>query len=152
MKPVEDSCKQFGLTAGIWFLPVAGGYQDVAFKDQQDWFVKRADGKPFGTAWGNTSLDLTRPDVQAYLAGMVRTIHGWGYNYFKMDGLWTGSATEQIYVNDGYRDDHIGSNAPFYNSRKTNLEAFRDGLKLLRQAAGTEVFFSGCNVSQNMRT
>ena len=83
---------------------------------------------------------------------MVRTIHGWGYNYFKMDGLWTGTATEQIYVNDGYHDDHIGNNAPFHNPKKTNLEAFRDGLRLLRQAAGPEVFFSGCNVSQNMRT
>ena len=110
------------------------------------------DGKPYETPWGNTSLDLTRPEVQAYLAEMVRTIHGWGYNYFKMDGLWTGTATEQIYVNDGYRDDHIGNNAPFHDPKKTNLEAFRDGLRLLRQAAGPEVFFSGCNVSQNMRT
>jgi hypothetical protein len=83
---------------------------------------------------------------------MLRTIHGWGFNYFKMDGLSTGTATEQIYVNDGYRDDHIGSNAPFHDPRKTNLEVFRDGLKRLRQAAGPEVFFSGCNVSQNMRT
>jgi hypothetical protein len=152
MKPVADRFQQLGLTAGLWFLPFASDCQDPEFKDRQDWFVKRADGKPFETPWGNTSLDLTRPEVRAYLAEMVRTIHGWGYNYFKMDGLWTGAATEQIYVNDGYRDDHIGSNAPFYNPRKTNLEAFRDGLKLLRRAAGPEVFFSGCNVSQNMRT
>ncbi len=152
MKPVAERFQQLGLIGGLWFLPFAGDYQDPEFKDRQDWFVRRADGRPFETPWGNTSLDLTRPDVQAYLAGMVRAIHGWGFNYFKMDGLWTGTATEQIYVNDGYRDDHIGSNAPFHNPRKTNLEAFRDGLKLLRQAAGPEVFFSGCNVSQNMRT
>ena len=152
MKPVADRFHQLGLTAGIWFLPFASDYQDPEFKDRQDWFAKALDGKPFETPWGNTSLDLTRPEVQAYLAEMVRTIHGWGYNYFKMDGLWTGTATEQIYVNDGYRDDHIGNNAPFHDPRKTNLEAFRDGLRLLRQAAGPEVFFSGCNVSQNMRT
>jgi hypothetical protein len=78
---------------------------------------------------------------------MARTIHSWGYNYFKMDGLWTGTATEQIYVNDGYHDDHIGNNAPFHDPKKTNLEAFRDGLRLLRHAAGPKVFFSGCNVS-----
>ena len=69
---------------------------------------------------------------------MVRTIHGWGYNYFKMDGLWTGTATEQIYVNDGYKDDHIGNNAPFHDPTKTNIEVYRDGLKLLREAAGPE--------------
>ena len=152
MQPVAERFRQLGLAAGIWFLPFASDYQDPEFKDRQEWFVKRADGTPFETPWGNTSLDLTRPEVQAYLAGMVRTIHGWGYDYFKMDGLWTGTATEQIYVNDGYRDDHIGANAPFFNPRKTNLEAFRDGLKLLRRAAGPRVFFSGCNVSQNMRT
>ena len=52
-----------------------------------------------------------------------------------MDGLWTGTATEQIYVNDGYHDDHMGSKLRSHNPRKTNIEAFRD-LKLLRQAAG----------------
>ena len=152
MKPVADRFRQLGLTAGLWFLPFASDYQDPEFKDRQDWFARRADGRPFETPWGNTSLDLTRPEVRAYLAEIGRTIHGWGYNYFKMDGLWTGTATEQIYVNDGYRDDHIGANAPFYNPKKTNLETFREGLKLLRQAAGPDVFFSGCNVSQNMRT
>jgi hypothetical protein len=152
MEPVAARFHQLGLTAGIWFLPFASDYKDPEFKERQNWFVRRADGTPFETPWGNTSLDLTRPEVQAYLAEMVRTIHGWGYNYFKMDGLWTGTATEQIYVNDGFRDDFIGTNAPFYNPRKTNLETFRDGLKLLRRAVGPEVFFSGCNVSQNMRT
>jgi hypothetical protein len=152
MKPTAERLHELGLTAGLWFLPFASDYLDPEFKDRQEWFARRADGKPYETPWGNTSLDLTRPDVQAYLAEMVRTIHGWGYNYFKMDGLWTGTATEQIYVNDGYHDDHIGNNAPFHNPKKTNLEAFRDGLRLLRQAAGPEVCFSGCNVSQNMRT
>ena len=87
-----------------------------------------------------------------YLAGLVKTIHSWGVNYFKMDGLWTGSATEQIYVNDGFHEDHLGDNAPFHDPRKTNVEAMRSGLKLLRQAAGPDVFFSGCNLSQNMRS
>ena len=60
--------------------------------------------------------------MQEYLSDMVRTIHGWGFNYFKMDGLWTGTASEQIYVNDGYRDDQLGANAPFYDPIKTNLK------------------------------
>lgn len=152
MKVVAERFRQLGLTAGLWFLPFASDYRDPEFKYRQHWFVHRLDGQPFETPWGNTSLDLTRPEVQEYLANLVRTIHGWGYNYFKMDGLWTGTATEQIYVNDGYRDDHIGDNAPFHDPHKTNLESLRDGLKLLRRAAGPAVFFSGCNVSQNMRT
>ena len=152
IKPVSDQLAQLGLTTGLWFLPFASDSQDPEFADRQDWFVKRPDGKPYETPWGNTSLDLTHPEVRSYLTDLVRTIHSWGVNYFKMDGLWTGSATEQIYVNDGYRDDQMGNNAPFHDPKKTNIEVLRDGLKLLRAAAGPEVFFSGCNLSQNMRS
>jgi hypothetical protein len=152
MKPVADRFKELGLTAGVWFMPFARNHQSPEYKDRQDWFVKRQNGKPFETAWGGTSLDLTKPEVQEHLKKLIQTIHGWGYNYFKMDGLWTGTATEQIYVNDGYRDDHMGNNAPFCDPSKTNIEVFRGGLKLVREAAGPDVFFSGCNVSQNMRT
>jgi Melibiase/Alpha galactosidase C-terminal beta sandwich domain len=152
IKPVSDKLHELGLTTGLWFLPFASDYQDPEFKDRQDWFVKRQDGKPYETPWGNTALDLTQPEVRTYLSNMVQTVHSWGVNYFKMDGLWTGTATEQIYVNDGYRDDHMGDNAPFHDPNTTNIEALRDGLKLLRQAAGPDVFFSGCNLSQNMRS
>lgn len=152
MKPVANRLRQLGLTTGIWFMPFARNHQDPEYKDRQDWFVKRQDGKPYETAWGGTSLDLTNPDIKTHLAELVKTIRSWGIAYFKMDGLWTGSATEQIYVNDGYRDDNIGNNAPFHDPMKTNIEVYRDGLKLVREAAGSDVFFSGCNVSQNMRS
>lgn len=152
IRPVAEKLHRLGLTTGLWFLPFASDWQDPEFKDKQDWFVKRRDGTLFETAWGNTCLDLTQPAVTNYLAGLVKTIHSWGVNYFKMDGLWTGSATEQIYVNDGFHEDHMGSNALFHDPRKTNIEAMRSGLKLLREAAGPDVFFSGCNLSQNMRS
>jgi hypothetical protein len=152
MKPVAEMIKSNGLTAGIWFLPFARNYQDPEYKDRQDWFMKRLNGSPYETVWGGTSLDLTRPEVQAHLVNLARTLHGWGYNYFKMDGLWTGSVTEQMYVNDGYKDDDIGNYQPFYDPMKTSIEVLRNGLKLLRKGAGRDVFFSGCCASQNMRS
>ena len=152
MKPVAEKIQRLGLTAGIWFMPFARNYQDPEYKDRQHWFVKRDNGKPYDTEWGGTCLDLTHPEVKAHLTQLVKSIRSWGYEYFKMDGLWTGAATEQMYVNDHYKDDRIGNNAPFHDPTKTNIEAYRDGLKLLREAAGPDVFFSGCNVSQNMRS
>jgi hypothetical protein len=152
MQPVARQLQELDLTTGLWFMPFARNHQDPEYKDRQHWFMKRADGRPYETAWGGTSLDLTQPEVQSHLTRLVRTVYSWGVRYFKMDGLWTGSATEQIYVNDGYRDDDVGNNAPFHDPTKTNVEVYRDGLKLLRNAAGPDVFFSGCNVSQNMRT
>lgn len=152
MKGIADRIKALGLIPGLWFMPFAGTYYDPVFKDHPDWFVKRDDAEPYETAWGGTSLDLTQPAVQDYLRQNIRRIAGeWGFRYFKMDGLWTGTATKQMYVNSGYRDDGIGD-AVFHDPRKTNLEAYRDGLKLVRAEAGKDVFILGCCSPQNMRS
>jgi hypothetical protein len=80
-----------------------------------------------------------------------RIAHDWGYEYFKLDGLWTGMAAKICYVNTGYQEDHLGESV-LHDPHKTHVEAYRDGLKLVREAAGDGVFFLGCNVAQNMRT
>jgi hypothetical protein len=144
--------KENGLTAGIWWMPFARNHQAPEYKDRQSWFARRTDGTPYETKWGGTSLDLTNPQVQQHITQVAKTLHDWGFNYFKMDGLWTGTVTEQVYINDGYKDDHMGNYMPLYDSTKTQIEAFRTGLKLLRNAVGKDVFFSGCCVSQNMRS
>jgi hypothetical protein len=95
---------------------------------------------------------MSHPGAREYLRDNIRRFAAdWGYQYFKMDGLWTGTATKQIYVNTGYKDDGIGD-AVLHNPEKTNIEAFRDGLKLVREAAGNNVFLLGCCAPQNMRS
>ena len=95
---------------------------------------------------------MTDPDVERYVADEVARISKtWGYGYFKYDGMWTAMACEQLYVNDGYLPDDLGCQI-FDDPTKTNVECFRKGLQMVRDAAGEEVFILGCNVSQNMRT
>jgi len=149
--PVAAEVEKSGLTFGLWWLPFARNFQDPEYANRQDWFVKRTDGTPYDTKWGGTCLDLTQPEVQMQLARIAKLYRSWGVTYYKMDGLWTGAACEQIYVNDGYKEDHFGNNLPFHNPLKSNIEAYRDGLKLLRKNAGDDVFFSGCCIAQNMR-
>jgi len=152
MKATADDVKAHGLTPGIWFMPFAGTHDDPFFKEHQDWFVKREDGKPYDTAWGGTCLDMTHAGAREYLRSVVQRIaREWGYTYFKLDGMWTGSATKQIYVNSGYKDDGIGD-AVFADPDKTNIEAYRDGIKLVRETAGDGVFILGCCAPQNMRS
>lgn len=152
MKNAAENISNLGLVPGIWFMPFAGTWQDPHFKDHQDWFAKNPEGKPYETAWGGTCLDMTNPEVQEYVRGVVHRIsHDWGYRFFKMDGYWTGSATKQVYVNNGYVEDGIGD-ATFHNPDKTNIEALRDGTRLVRMTAGPGVFLLGCCVSQNMRS
>lgn len=141
-----------GLILGLWTLPFARNFQDPAYKDKQDWFVKRLDGRPYDTPWGGTCLDLTQPDVRAQLAEIGKTHRAWGVRYFKMDGLWTGAACEQIYINDGYKEDRFGNMKPLHDPWVTNIEAYRSGLELLRKSAGADVIFSGCNLGQNQRS
>lgn len=141
-----------GLSAGIWWMPFARNHQDPEYKDRQDWFAYRTNGKPYETKWGGTSLDLTNPKVQNHIAYVSKTMQDWGYNYFKMDGLWTGTVTEQVYINDGYKNDTIGNCKPLYDPSISQIEAFRNGLKLIRKTTDGKVFLSGCCVSQNMRS
>ena len=152
MKQTADMIRSHGLMPGIWFMPFAGTWDDPWFKDHQDWFAKRADGKPFDTDWGGTCMDMTNPEARKYLHDYVHQIsHAWGYRFFKMDGLSTGAAVHPQYVNLAYNDDHLGD-AVLYDPNKTHIEAFRSGLKLVREAAGKEVFLLGCCAAQNMRS
>jgi hypothetical protein len=152
MKPTADSLRKLDLTAGIWFIPFGWDPKSPSFTDHQDYFVHRADGSLYEVKWAGTCLDMTHPGARDLLGQTVsRITHDWGYKYLKIDGLWTGMATQILYPNPAVRDDKLGD-AVFHDPTKTNLQAYRDGLRLVRQAAGDDVFIDGCNVAQNMRT
>lgn len=152
LKPVAEHVAKLGLTTGLWWMPFAGDRDDPFFADKQEWFVHRPDGTPYWARWGGTSLDMTHPAARDYVAQVAHRIsRDWGCKYFKMDGLWTGTAAELLYVNNAYKADDLGE-AVFHRPEVTPIEAYRSGLQLVRQAAGDDVFFLGCNVSQNMRS
>ncbi|MDR0535645.1 MAG: alpha-galactosidase [Puniceicoccales bacterium] len=142
-----------GLRLGLWWLPFGRHHFEPEYEAKQHWFIHRLDGSPYRTkSFGGTCLDLTHPDVLEHLRTLSREMRRWGVNYYKMDGLWAGLATDTYYINDGFKDDKLGDHLPFYDLGKTNIEAYRQGLQAIRQGAGADVFFSGCNVAQNMRT
>lgn len=152
MQPTAADISGRSLTPGLWLMPFAGTWDDPFFADRQDWFARRSDGSPFDTFWGGSCFDLTRPQVQDYLRENIdRVVHEWGYRYLKMDGVFTGAACDIQYVNDAYKDDQLG-NATLFNTQKTHIEALREGLHIVRQAAGEDVFLLGCCAPQNMRS
>jgi len=152
MKANADKVRAAGMTAGIWFIPFGWNHERPAFENHQDWFVHRDTGEVYDVHWAGDCLDMTHPEARSFLRDVVSQItKEWGYKYIKIDGLWTGMAVKILYPEPGYRDDNLGD-AVFHNPRKTNVEAYRDGLKLVREAAGDDVFILGCNIAQNMRT
>jgi hypothetical protein len=151
MRQTAENLRELGLTPGIWFMPFAGTWNDPFFADKQYLFATK-DSKPFEVFWGGTCFDVTDPRTQEYIRSVASRIgRGWGYKYFKLDGLWTGMAADILYVNTGYKDDRFGE-SKLYDPEMSHVEAYRQGLKIVREAAGDDVFLLGCNVAQNMRT
>lgn len=171
MKATSDFLNENKLTAGLWFMPFAGNFDDPYWADKQELFVRSAinypeegqkntrrysninqrKGAPYETFWGGTALDMSNPKTIAYVRDIVKRItQDWNYKFIKIDGMWVGGAIEQLYVNDEYLPEDIGKQI-FFDRTRTNVENFRTGLETVRQEAkGT--FILGCNVSQNMRT
>lgn len=170
MKATSDFLVEKGLTAGLWFMPFSGNYDDPYFADKQELFVRSAidypaqgekntrrysninqkKGAPYETFWGGTCLDLSNPKTRQYVESVVtRITQDWNFKYIKIDGMWCASGLEQIYVNDEYYPEDMGEQI-FFNPSTTNVENFRSGLQLVRDAA-KDTFILGCNVSQNMR-
>ncbi len=65
-------------------------------------------------------LDVTHPAAAEHLARVYRTLSGWGYSFHKVDFLYAGAI-------DGRR--HLDMNG---------LEAYREGLRLVREAIGPD--------------
>lgn len=149
MKPMADYITSLGLTPGIWFQPFSGTTYDPFFTNHLDWFVTTNGGIPFFTGnFGGWALDMTYPPARNYVSNMVSTFaHDWGFRYFKMDAFAAGLA-----VPVSGQSVHPFGDAIFYDTNKTPVQVFRSGIQLLRQAAGTNVFFLGCNIPQNMRS
>jgi len=152
MKPTAEKINEEGMTAGIWFIPTGWDPKRPVFDEHQDWFVHKNDGSIYTVHWAGSCLDMTHPEARDFLYGVIAQMtREWGYKYIKIDGLWTGMATKILYPKPDYRDDNLGD-AVFHDPAKTNIEAYRDGLKLVRKAAGRDVYILGCNIAQNMRT
>jgi len=152
MKATTQNINKAGLTAGIWFIPFGWDHKRAIFEKVQDWFVHKEDGSIYSVKWAGDCLDMTHPEARAFLDKVIRRItREWGYKYIKIDGMWTGMAVRILYPQPTYRADGLGD-AVFHNPAKTNVEAYRDGLKLVRKAAGDDVYILGCNIAQNMRT
>lgn len=151
MQPTAEAIHDLGLTPGLWFMPFAGTADDPFFAGKQNFFATE-DGKPFEVNWGGTCFDLTRPEVREYVASTTRRItREWGFKYLKLDGLWTGMAADICYVNTGFKNDRFGA-ARLHDAAMSRVEAYRAGMKTVRDAAGPDVFILGCNLAQNMRT
>ncbi len=152
MKQFADVVKSNGLHAGLWFLPFAQEQANAPALPAA-WQL-HADGGAIETSgWAGQSMDMTLQPVKDYIKKVADLVgNQWGYDYFKIDGMFTGIAGHQNYINDGYKTDDFFFKANLSDPYQTNVEAYRNAWKIIRDTAPASTFIMGCTISQNMRT
>jgi alpha-galactosidase len=112
-----------GRRPGIWLAPFLVGERTSVARDHPDWVVGYA-----GHNWGQDllALDVTHPAVRAFLRSRLAPLVDLGVQYFKLDFLYAGAVP-------GRR-----------HSPATAVEAYRSGLRLIREIVGGEAYLVGC--------
>ena len=126
-----DRIRASGRRAGIWIAPMLVGRDSALLRQHPGWVVRdEASGEPVfaGTVCGQqcTALDLTHPGAAAYLSLVLAAMRGWGIDYFKIDFVYAGAA-------EGRRHENV-----------SGVQAYRQGLRLIRAAIGPDALLLGC--------
>lgn len=125
---------QAGFIPGIWVAPFICARGSRLFREHPDWLLKNDKGKPLLVGinpwWKGKAfyaLDLTNPSALGYVERVMKQIKEWGYNFVKIDFVYAA-------LLPGKR----------YDSSKTGLQAYREGLRIIRESLGDDVFLLGC--------
>lgn len=119
-------------TPGLWFSPFTIDKKAAVFREHPEAVLRDGRGRPLHggfliNRW-LLGLDPTHPATQEHVRRAVSTVvHEWGIPYLKLDFLYCGALPGKRY--DPYR---------------TRAQALRDGMKLIREAAGEETTIIGC--------
>ncbi|WP_440008222.1 alpha-galactosidase [Halomicrococcus sp. SG-WS-1] len=129
---VED-VREAGHTPGLWLAPFYVQSDAALAADHPEWLVTE-DGDPVdaGPRHGPMyALDTTHPEARAWLRETFETVvDEWGFDYLKLDFLYAAALP-----GDRYED-------------VTRAEAYRRGLRTVRDAVGPETFLLGCGALQ----
>jgi alpha-galactosidase len=119
-----------GRKAGLWLAPLIAVKSSRLFKEHRDWFLKdhRGGFVSAGFNWGEPlcALDTTHPEALHWLEELMKKVRQWGYEYIKLDFLYGGALP-------GRRASDVPREV-----------AYRDALKVMRRAMGSDAFFLAC--------
>ena len=128
-KWLTDYIKSKGLRAGLWLVPNA--YAGSVEK-HPEWYLRDKQGN-FILDYNTPSLDSTNPQVLDFLSKEFKTLGDWGFEYYKFDG-------EHALPKYIPAVDH----SKLYDKTIDPLVAYRNRLKVIREAVGPKTFIEGC--------
>jgi len=130
MHALAEKIKSTGRQAGLWLAPLLGVKSSRLFREHPDWFLKDPDRNfvSAGFNWGEPvyALDATHPAVLDWLTDLMKQVRAWGFDYLKLDFLYAGALPGKRHV------------------EMPREAAYRQGLKVMREAMGKDAYFLTC--------
>jgi alpha-galactosidase len=129
---LADRIEGSGFTPGLWLSPFTVHPRSTIARTHPDWLLRNRRGHLVSAGllfkFIGRILDPTHPDVQDHVRHLVDTVvNEWGYSYLKLDFLYAAARPGQ-----------------YHDAGLTRAQAYRQGLDIIRQAAGEETFLVGC--------
>jgi alpha-galactosidase len=132
--PLAARIRSAGFRAGIWLAPFVVSRASRVAREHPDWLLRSARGRPVvadvNPNWKGVicyALDPTHDEVRGWLAEVVSTLRGAGFDYLKLDFLYAGALA-------GRRADPT----------KPLAAAYRQAITTMRRAAEPDPFLLGC--------
>ncbi len=131
MADLAKYIKSKGLTPGIWIAPHGQSNEEVV-KKNPGVFLLKPDGTSASKTWeGDWLVDGSSTPGNDYMYDLFKTMAGWGYEYFKIDG--------QPIVPEEYAKN----NSQMKNPGEAD-EVYRRTLNTIRNAIGPNRYLLGC--------
>ena len=130
MAALAEKIRKLGLRAGLWLAPLLAARSSFLFRDHPDRMLRDEQGRlvKAGMNWGQRlyALDTSNPAVLDWLAGLMRQVRGWGYDYVKLDFLYAGALS-------GKR-----------RGGEPREQSYRRSLEVMRDALGEDAYLVAC--------
>ncbi|MBN2443542.1 MAG: alpha-galactosidase [Spirochaetales bacterium] len=138
MRELTDAIKRKGYRPGIWIAPFTADRKSRLVKDHPEYILRNEYGMPlvggFNVNWPGRvyyGLDITNPRFEEYISKVITTIvREWGFTYLKLDFMYCAC------LRQGTHNNLLLSRA----------EIMKYGLKVIKMAAGEDVFINGCGM------
>jgi alpha-galactosidase len=132
MAALATHIRAAGYRPGLWLAPFTAAATSQLAQEHPDWMIRDERGRPAwgGRNWGQIAygLDTTHPAAREWLRTLFTTVtRDWGFDYLKLDFLVSAALP-------GKR----------YDPSVSRGRAVRDGLALIRETVGEDVFLLGC--------
>lgn len=130
MAAQAERIRTTGRTAGLWLAPFLADTGSELIDRYPEMLLRDESGNPVVAAhnWGDPTfaLDVTRPDTQEWIGGLMRQVVAWGFTYLKLDFLYA-AALPGAHHRTGEREG-----------------AYRRAAETIRAAVGPDVYLLAC--------